>query len=171
MRRWPDTPAGLIRYFDVGNADAVLVTSLPALREVLHEKCYSFQKPAFFKRLVADMVGYGLVFTEGEEHKRQRRLLAGLFSPANLRALVPLFRDKARHMSDRLDRVIEGEEEGVVDGKVDSYQKVVSIGISDISLTSGLPLLQNYARYYGRLRTRRRAGLSGAGQQHGRQFI
>jgi cytochrome P450 len=117
MRRWPRTPAGLIRYFDAGNGDAVLVTSLAAHKEILRDKCYSFQKPAFFKRLVADMVGFGLVFTEGEEHKRQRRLLAGLFSPANLRALVPMFRDKARHLSHLLDRSIE-KEDGVVDGRL-----------------------------------------------------
>ncbi|KAL2019390.1 hypothetical protein VTK56DRAFT_9681 [Thermocarpiscus australiensis] len=123
MRHWPKTPAGLIRYFDVGNSDAVLVTSLAAHKEILHDKCYSFQKPAFFKRLIADMVGYGIVFTEGEEHKRQRRLLAGLFSPGNLRALVPMFRDKARHLSKLLEQNIE-REDGVVD-LVSLYSKIM----------------------------------------------
>jgi cytochrome P450 len=116
MRQWPKTPHGLVRYFDVGNSDAVLATSLAAHKEILHDKCYSFQKPAFLKRLIADMVGFGLVFTEGEEHKRQRRLLAGLFSPGNLRQLAGLFQDKARHLSNLLDQIIETED-GVVNGK------------------------------------------------------
>ncbi|KAL2200646.1 cytochrome P450 [Corynascus similis CBS 632.67] len=123
MRQWPRTPHGLIRYLDVGNSDAVLVTGLAAHKEILHDKCYSFQKPPFFKRLIADTVGFGLVFTEGEEHKKQRRLLAGLFSPGNLRALVPLFRDKASHLSNLLDQIIETEG-GVVD-LVSLYSKVM----------------------------------------------
>ncbi len=75
MRKWPRAP--MIRYFDVGNADAVLVTSLEAHKEILHNKAYSFQKPLFFVRLIADIVGYGIGFAEGENHKRQRRGLAG----------------------------------------------------------------------------------------------
>jgi cytochrome P450 len=75
MRRWPE--ASLIRYFDLGNSDAVLVTSLAAYKEIVHDKVYSFQKPPFFTKLVADIVGLGVVFAEGEEHKKQRRALAG----------------------------------------------------------------------------------------------
>lgn len=99
---------------DVGNSDAVLVTGLAASKEILHDKCYSFQKPPFFKRLVVDIVGLGLVFTEGDAHKKQRRLLSGLFSPGNLRTLMPLFQEKAHHLSSLLDQTIEAEN-GVVD--------------------------------------------------------
>jgi cytochrome P450 len=75
MRKWPTAP--LIRYFNIGNSDAVLVASLAAHKEILHDKCYSFAKPAFFARLISDIVGYGIVFSEGEEHKRQRKVLGG----------------------------------------------------------------------------------------------
>jgi cytochrome P450 len=77
MQKWPK--AAMIRYFDVGNADAVLVTSIEAHREILHDNVYSFQKPPFFVRLIADIVGFGIGFAEGEEHRRQRRGLAGKF--------------------------------------------------------------------------------------------
>lgn len=79
MQQWPKAP--LIRYFDVGNSDAVLVTSLDAHKEILHAKAYSFQKPPFFVRLIANIVGFGLGFAEGEEHRKQRRALAGITSP------------------------------------------------------------------------------------------
>jgi len=77
MRKWPTSP--LIRYFDVGNSDAVLVTSLEAHKEILHEKVYEFQKPPFFVKLIADIVGFGIGFAEGEQHRQQRRGLAGWF--------------------------------------------------------------------------------------------
>ncbi|KAK0619145.1 cytochrome P450 [Immersiella caudata] len=121
MRRWPETP--LIRYFDLGNSDAVLVTSLDAHKEILRDKVYSFRKPAFFTRLVADIVGFGLVFAEGEAHKKQRRVLGGMFSPSSLRVLVPVFQDKARHLSYLLDQIIETQD-GVVE-LVSLYSKIM----------------------------------------------
>lgn len=75
MRQWPTAP--LIRYFTFGNGEAVLVTDLAAHREVLQTNCYSFEKPAFFIRLIADIVGLGLVFSIGEEHRKQRKILGG----------------------------------------------------------------------------------------------
>jgi cytochrome P450 len=79
MRTWPDAP--LIRYFGWGNSDAVLINSLQAYKEVLHTQCYSFVRTTGFRRLIQDIIGVGLVFAEGEEHKRQRKVLGG--NPAN----------------------------------------------------------------------------------------
>jgi cytochrome P450 len=75
MRRWPDAP--LIRYLSFVNSEVLLVNSLKAHKDVLQTKCYSFVKPQFFARLVGEIVGIGLLFAEGDEHKKQRRLLAG----------------------------------------------------------------------------------------------
>ncbi|KAK4445625.1 cytochrome P450 4F5 [Podospora aff. communis PSN243] len=121
VRRWPE--AHLIRYFDVGNSDAVLVTSLAAHKEILRDKAYSFQKPPFFTRLVADIVGLGLVFAEGSEHKKQRRALAGHFSPGHLKRMLPLFQSKAHQLSNLLDRIIDTEV-GVVE-LVSLYSKIM----------------------------------------------
>jgi hypothetical protein len=41
-------------------------------KEILRDRAYSFQKPPFFTRLVADIVGLGLAFAVGSEHKKQR---------------------------------------------------------------------------------------------------
>lgn len=75
MRKWPD--ANLIRFTSFGNADAVLVTGLEAWRDILTVKPYSFVKPGIFQRLIGPIVGKGLVFAEGEEHKGLRKMLAG----------------------------------------------------------------------------------------------
>ena len=75
MRKWPD--AKMIRYFSFGNSEALLVTGLDALREILSVKTYLFVKPPVFEKLVRTIVGKGLLFAEGEEHKTQRKLVAG----------------------------------------------------------------------------------------------
>jgi cytochrome P450 len=78
MREWPD--AKMIRYFSFGNSEALLITGLDSLREILSAKTYSFAKPPVFEKLVRPIVGRGLLFAEGEEHKTQRKLVAGKLS-------------------------------------------------------------------------------------------
>lgn len=39
---------------------------------MLQIKCHEFEKPEFFRRVAGELVGVGLLFTEGEEHKMQK---------------------------------------------------------------------------------------------------
>jgi hypothetical protein len=73
MKKWPEAP--FIRYLSIFNMEILVVNSIPAHREVLQTKCYSFVKPAFHERVVGEIAGKGILFTEGDEHKKQRRLL------------------------------------------------------------------------------------------------
>jgi hypothetical protein len=75
MQQFPDAP--VIRYLHVGNTEWVMVNSLQGCKEMLQTKCYAFEKPGWFRRVVGELAGIGLVNTEGDEHKRQRRLLTG----------------------------------------------------------------------------------------------
>jgi len=72
----PEVP--MIRYFGFANSDAVLINSLQGYKEVLHTNCYSFVRTTAFRRLIQDIIGVGLVFAEGDEHRRQRRALGGM---------------------------------------------------------------------------------------------
>lgn len=76
MRQWPEVP--LIRYFGFANSDAVLLNNIQSYKEVLHSKCYSFVRTTGFRRLIQDIIGVGLVFAEGKEHRRQRKALGGM---------------------------------------------------------------------------------------------
>ena len=77
-QKWPTAP--FIRYISFGNTETLLVNSLKAHQEVLSTQCYSFVKPPFFARIVGEVTGMGLVFAEGDEHKKQRKLLNGTIS-------------------------------------------------------------------------------------------
>lgn len=78
MRKFPD--ADLIRYFAPGNHELVVVNSPRAFREVTFTHAYAFAKPKFLKRMVGDMTGRGLFFAEGDVHRSQKKLLAGISS-------------------------------------------------------------------------------------------
>ncbi|KAK3339637.1 cytochrome P450 [Lasiosphaeria hispida] len=112
MRKWPD--ADMIRYFTFGNSEAILVTGLDVCREILSAKTYSFVKPAVHEKLLRPIVGKGLLFTEGEEHKAQRRLMAGPFSLTKLKSLIPVFQQKSQQLSDYFDRQIASQN-GIVE--------------------------------------------------------
>jgi cytochrome P450 len=85
--RWPDEP--FIRHLGICNQELLMLNSLESYKEVFQTHCYSFVKPAFLARLVGEFTGVGLLFTEGDAHKKQRRALTGKFLEADthLRAL------------------------------------------------------------------------------------
>lgn len=118
-----------------------MVNNLAALKEVLQTKCYSFIKPAYYERVVAEIAGRGILFTEGDEHKKQRKLLVGEcvlreedfgssieislltlvllpapFSFGNIKRLLPSFQEKAQEACSIIQTKLGSEKSGVVEG-------------------------------------------------------
>ena len=56
-----------------------MLNSVKASRDVLQTHCYQFVKPRFLRRVLGEIIGTGLFFEEGEAHKKQRRLLTGMW--------------------------------------------------------------------------------------------
>ncbi|KAK6954157.1 hypothetical protein Daesc_004119 [Daldinia eschscholtzii] len=104
MRKWPNTP--FIRYISFAGKEVLLVNSLATHKAVLQTHVYDFVKPPFFARLVGEITGVGLLFSEGEAHKRERRLLAGPFSVPSMRKLLPVFRTKAKALSHVFEQLL-----------------------------------------------------------------
>ncbi|EHK25541.1 uncharacterized protein TRIVIDRAFT_31830 [Trichoderma virens Gv29-8] len=113
VRKWPDAP--FIRHLTFGNSEVLLVNSLEAAREVLQTHAYSFVKPSFFVKLVGEILGTGILFSVGEQHKQLRRIMAGPLSKPSVRKMLPIFKDKARELSTEFDTAIGGEKNGVVE--------------------------------------------------------
>lgn len=76
MKEHPEAP--FIRYMSLLNREMLMVNNTRAQKEVLQTKCYSFIKPPYWERVVGEIAGHGILFTEGEEHKKQRKLLVGM---------------------------------------------------------------------------------------------
>ncbi|KAL2061357.1 hypothetical protein VTL71DRAFT_7630 [Oculimacula yallundae] len=112
-RQWPKAP--FIRYISFANTETLLVNSLRAHQEVLSTKCYSFVKPPFFARIVGEVTGMGLVFAEGDEHKKQRKMLNGIFSTPNMKKLLPVVQWHGKHLTNTIDERIGAEKSSVVE--------------------------------------------------------
>lgn len=110
---WPEAP--LIRYTSLGNQDMLFVNTPEAHKEVLQTHCYAFQKPNLLYRLVGDIIGRGLLFSEGAEHKRQRRILLELFSVPNMRKIFPVFKERSAMMAQWFEDHLD-QKKGIFDG-------------------------------------------------------
>ncbi|KAK9413969.1 putative Cytochrome P450 3A5 [Seiridium unicorne] len=103
--RWSNAP--LIHYRGFFNMEHLLINNVEAHKQVLQTNCYSFTKPSLFARLVKDISGKGLLFSEGFEHKHQRKLIANAFSTPNLWKLFPVFLAKAEDLALHIDAKVQ----------------------------------------------------------------
>ena len=116
-KKWSKEP--FVKYLSIGNSEVLLINSLQAHKEVMATKVYTLVKPSFFKRLVGEITGVGLLFADGEEHKKQRRLLANPFSAPNIKKLLPVFKEKADDLVDIFKQKIDatGSKSAVLERK------------------------------------------------------
>ncbi|KAL0938497.1 cytochrome P450 [Colletotrichum truncatum] len=113
MRRWPEAP--FVRYLSIGNSETLMVNSLAALKEVQQTKAYSFRKSQLACRMFSPITGHGLMFSEGDERKRQRTQLAKAFSNQNTRKMLPVFQLKARQLCEAISQDLGGEDRKVIE--------------------------------------------------------
>ncbi|KIE03058.1 cytochrome P450 78A3, partial [Metarhizium majus ARSEF 297] len=99
-REWINTipHEGLLRYFWWFNDERVIVSSNKGLAEVLVTKSYQFKRPDIVRRLLSPVLGYGILLTEGDVHKVQRRNLMPAFAFRHIKDLYPVFWRKAREV-------------------------------------------------------------------------
>ncbi|EPS32247.1 hypothetical protein PDE_07207 [Penicillium oxalicum 114-2] len=87
--------SGLIRYRMRFNKEVIFVTNPKGLSEVLVQKSYEFAKPAKLRLGLGRILGVGLIVAEGNQHKKQRKLLMPAFLHRHIKDLYPIFWDKS----------------------------------------------------------------------------
>ncbi|KAM0326282.1 hypothetical protein ACHAQA_006880 [Verticillium albo-atrum] len=112
MRMWPNEP--LIRYLSLGNQETIMINSPAALKEMQQTKSYSFCKPSIAARMFSPITGHGILFAEGEVHKRQRNQLSRPFSLGNVKKLLPVLQGKAKELCQALKRDMGKEASKIV---------------------------------------------------------
>lgn len=71
-----------------------------ALNHVLVSRSYDYPKPEEVRGDLAMILGKGILFAEGDDHRRQRRIMNPSFGPAHLRELVPTFFQYSHQLRD-----------------------------------------------------------------------
>ncbi|KAH8723006.1 cytochrome P450 [Phaeosphaeriaceae sp. PMI808] len=109
QRDWIDSVPndGVIYYRWLFNESRVLITNPKALGEVLVQRNYDFVKPLGLRQGLGRLLGVGILLAEGDEHRRQRKLLMPAFSFRHVKDLYPIFWSKSQEMTSQISSAIK----------------------------------------------------------------
>jgi cytochrome P450 len=83
--------------------DSILINEPDGVRHVLTTAMEKYRRLVAADRILAPIVGKGLVLAAGSQWRRQRHMLAPVFTPANIGLLLPHFQAAASGLAERID--------------------------------------------------------------------
>ncbi|CAG8736289.1 11016_t:CDS:2, partial [Rhizophagus irregularis] len=89
--KWYKKYGNIVKYYGIFNKPAVFVADPKIIQEITLSKSYDFIKPYSNNKPAIALLGKGLVFAEGDVHKRQRKMMNPAFSHSNIKGMVPDF--------------------------------------------------------------------------------
>lgn len=98
---------GFIRYHGIFNTQKVLVTDPNAVHDILTTRPYSFVKPPPISRVIRSVLGDGIIVTEGDAHKSQKKALQPAFKVRSLKDFYFVFERKTEELVDILSPVVK----------------------------------------------------------------
>lgn len=105
MKEYPNQP--FIRYHGLFNQERLL-TNTQAAHQYILTNCYEYPKPGDVGFLLKTILGAeGILFAEGETHKRQRKQMNPSFSYANLKSMMPIFWTKTEGLVDAWKQMLK----------------------------------------------------------------
>lgn len=78
----------------------IVTSDLDFIRQVMGDARQHYEKQVVTRRILLPQAGYGVFLTEGEQWKRQRRILSPAFTPRNIEKLLPHFMTAIRQWID-----------------------------------------------------------------------
>lgn len=105
MKAYPNQ--AFVRYHGLFGQERLLVTSQAAHQYIL-TNCYDYPKPTDLGFLLKTILGaQGILFAEGETHKRQRKQMNPSFSYGNLKLMMPTFWEKTDELVEAWKELIK----------------------------------------------------------------
>ncbi|CAB4387302.1 cytochrome P450 [Rhizophagus irregularis] len=109
---WVQKYGNILKYHGLFNQPALLISDTKIIQDITLNRVYDFIKPPHMMADAIAMAGRGLVFTEGEDHKRQRKMMNPAFIHNNVKEMVPTFIQVAFTLKSLIeDKVNLGESE------------------------------------------------------------
>lgn len=78
-----------------------LISDPEAIGRILLDNAANYPKPPLVKRMLSSLAGEGLLTSDGEAWREQRRLMAPVFTPGAVAHFMPLFAEAANATADR----------------------------------------------------------------------
>ncbi len=101
---WPDYAFdGPFSRNSLFGVETVLINDPTGVHHMMVTNASNYVRPAMMARIMRPLIGQGLFLAEGEEWRRQRRLLSSSFTPHNVNILLPHFIAAANDLVRQLD--------------------------------------------------------------------
>jgi cytochrome P450 len=103
--KWIREYGNTFRYRILGGGWRFFTADPIALQYILSQPD-TFPKPEMTRQQMETFLGNGVLIAEGDDHRRQRKILNPSFSQAAVRDQVPMFLDKAYELKDTLVQLV-----------------------------------------------------------------
>ncbi|KAF9529748.1 cytochrome P450 [Crepidotus variabilis] len=110
---WQEAYGDIVRFKGPFGEDRLLVADPKALQHIYHTSGYNYSKQKERREVSRLLSGHGLIWADGQTHKRQRRIMNPAFGSKESRALVPIFVNSASKLSTKWKDMLstaDGEE-------------------------------------------------------------
>ncbi|WFD35614.1 Endocytosis and vacuole integrity protein [Malassezia cuniculi] len=103
---WMTEYGGAVRFYGILGEPRLMISDPAALEHVLHTRVYSYSKARLAAHTLSSIMGHGLIVSEGDIHRRQKRAIQPGFSAQSIKNVSPVFLRcaelLAEHISSRI---------------------------------------------------------------------
>ncbi|CAG8534969.1 15916_t:CDS:2 [Racocetra fulgida] len=157
---------GIVCYHGIVNRPIISVTDPQILQKILVNNTYDFPKPSYMITDLKAILGDGILMSEGDTHKRQRKMMNPAFTFTNVKEMVPTIARVAHQSKEIWKNQIDDEEEKRL--IISSFLSKVTLDIIRLvgfkdefnNVTSENELANAYTRIFHHKRTALNVALS-----------
>lgn len=106
---------GIIHTHSFFHADRLILTNPNSIADVLVSKSYDWEKPPWTRAFLRMFLGDGLLVSEGDDHKFQRKQIMPAFSFRHVKDLYPIFWTKALELCNVVKNELKEKEDPVLE--------------------------------------------------------
>lgn len=117
---------GDVLAFRYGPVHRVLLFDPPAVQRILQDNHTNYNKDSPFYHMLGWFLGRGLITSDGELWKRQRRLIQPAFLKSRIDALVPMFRQQTERL---ISNLRPGEVVDVAAAMIELTLKIIGLAL------------------------------------------
>ncbi|KAI0829070.1 PAH-inducible cytochrome P450 monooxygenase PC-PAH 1 [Trametes gibbosa] len=92
------------------NEDTLEIADPKALQYIFHKSGYHFSKGPVARQFSREITGPGILFAEGQDHVRIRKIMNPAFTASQLRSFLPLFRASAHKLGQKWKELLLSNE-------------------------------------------------------------
>ncbi|ESK90780.1 cytochrome p450 [Moniliophthora roreri MCA 2997] len=114
FERWAKEYGSVYKIPNVLGGTKIIVCDPRAVKDFYTKETWTYVRTSLSKKLIETSFGRGLLWAEGESHKRQRKGLTPAFSNAAIRRLTSVFYDSAYKLKSHWDADLSNHPDGLV---------------------------------------------------------